>query len=69
MVKKETKTFKKHLEEIAEILQWFDSQEELDVEEAIEKIKNISVLIKASKNRLAEIENEFKILKDEIEEK
>jgi len=68
MATKESKDFKHHLEEIAKILEWFDSQEELDVEEALKKIKNAAVLIKASKKRLVEIENEFKILKKEVEE-
>jgi exonuclease VII small subunit len=69
MVKKETKSFKKYLEELAKILEWFDSQEELDIEEALEKIKSATALIKMSKERLGEIENEFKILKNEVEEK
>ncbi len=68
MATKESKDFKHHLEEIAKILEWFDSQEELDVEEALKKIKNAAVLIKASKKRLVEIENEFKVLKKEVEE-
>ena len=69
MAKKEEKNeFKHHLEEIAAILEWFDSQEELDVEAALEKIKKAAELIKASKKRLGEIENEFKEIKAEIEE-
>jgi DnaJ-domain-containing protein 1 len=68
MATKESKDFKHHLEEIAEILEWFDSQEELDVEAALEKIKKASELIKASKKRLVEIENEFKEIKKEVEE-
>ena len=63
----EVKSFKQHLKEIADILQWFDSQEELDVEEALQKVKQASTLIKASKKRLGEVENEFKIIKKEIE--
>ena len=59
--------FKHHLEEIAAILEWFDSQEELDVEQALEKIKKAAELIKASKKRLAEVENEFQEIKKEIE--
>jgi len=62
------KDFKHHLEEIAKILEWFDSQEELDVEAALEKVKKASTLIKASKKRLVEIENEFKEIKKEAEE-
>ena len=51
--------FKEQLKEISAILEWFDSQEELDVEAALEKIKRAGELIKTSKKRLAEIENEF----------
>jgi hypothetical protein len=67
MAKKESTEFKKHLEEIAGILEWFDAQEELDVEQALQKIKDAAALIKASKKRLVEIENEFTEIKKEIE--
>lgn len=59
--------FKHHLKQIAAILEWFDTQEELDVEQALAKIKEAAELIKASKKRLGEIENEFKEIKKEIE--
>jgi exonuclease VII small subunit len=65
---KETNSFKNHLKEISEILEWFDSQEELDVELALEKITKASALIKSSKQRLVQIENEFKEIKKEVEE-
>lgn len=68
MARKETKSFKHHLEEIAAILEWFDSQEELDVEQALEKVKQAGELIKLSKARLVEVENEFKEIKIKIEE-
>lgn len=68
MTTKKIKGFKEHLKEIAEILEWFDSQEELDVEAALEKVKQASELIKASKKRLTEVENEFREIKREIEE-
>jgi exonuclease VII small subunit len=67
MATKESKDFKHHLEEIAAILEWFDSQEELDVEQALEKVKKAAALIKASKKRLVEIENEFREIKKEAE--
>jgi len=63
----EKESFKNHLKEIAEILEWFDSQEDLDVERALEKVKKAAELIKTSKKRLGEIENEFKEIKAEIE--
>ncbi|MEW6617120.1 MAG: exodeoxyribonuclease VII small subunit [Patescibacteria group bacterium] len=68
MVKKESKQFKDQLKEIEKILEWFNAQEELDVEEALEKVKQASALIKLSKTRLKEVENEFKDIKREIEE-
>ncbi len=60
-------TFKRHLEEIAAILEWFDSQEELDIEKALEKVKQASTLIKESRTRLGELENEFEEIKAGIE--
>ena len=59
--------FKAHLKEIAEILEWFDGQDELDVEEALGKVKKAAALIAAGKKRLGEIENEFKEIKKESE--
>jgi exonuclease VII small subunit len=56
------------LKEIAQILECFDSQEELDVEEALAKVREAAKLIKISRERLAEVENEFKIIKKEIGE-
>lgn len=65
----ETKNnFKDQLKEISAILEWFDSQEELDVEMALEKIKRAGELIKSSKKRIVEIENEFKEIKKVVEE-
>lgn len=64
----EPKDFKRHLEEIAEILEWFDSQDELDIERALEKVEKAAELIKASKKRLVEIENKFEEIKKEVEE-
>jgi exonuclease VII small subunit len=64
---KETNNFKNHLKEISEILEWFDSQEELDVEVALEKIKKAGELIKSSKQRLIQIENEFKEIKKGVD--
>ncbi len=65
---KDTNDFKHHLKEIAEILAWFDAQEELDVEQALEKVKQAGALIKAGKQRLNELENQFKEIKAEVEE-
>jgi hypothetical protein len=49
------------------IVKWFDAQEEVDVELGLEKIKEGAVLIKASKARLKEVENEFEEVKKDLE--
>ena len=56
-----------NLNKLAEITEWFNSQKEVDVEEGLKQVKNASELIKASKERLKEIENEFEIIKKDIE--
>lgn len=51
------------LKKLASIVSWFESQSELDVEKGLEYVKEGAVLIKASRERLSEIENEFKEIK------
>lgn len=58
----------KNLKDIEKIVAWFESQDEVDVEEGIEKVKAGVKLIKESKKRLAEIENEFEDVKKELGE-
>ncbi|MDD2766799.1 MAG: exodeoxyribonuclease VII small subunit [Candidatus Moranbacteria bacterium] len=55
------------LKKVQEIIAWFDNQEEVDVEKGLEKIKEGTVLIKESRTRLKEIENEFEVVKKELE--
>ena len=54
------------LAELNEIVGWFDNQEDVDIEEGLEKVKEAAKLIKGSKARLAQIENEFKEIEREI---
>ena len=54
------------LKKLANIVSWFESQSELDVEKGLEYVKEGAQLIKASRERLGEIENEFKEIKKEI---
>jgi hypothetical protein len=58
---------KKYLEDIKRISDWFEEQEEIDLEEALVKIREAGELIKLSKDRLVEVENEFKEIKTKIE--
>lgn len=58
-----TQTLKK-LEEIAE---WFDAQETVDIEEGLRKVKEGALLIKASRERLKSITNEFEEIRKDLE--
>jgi len=62
-----TKNFKNNLKKLSEITKWFDDQEEVDVEEGLKKVKEAVGLIKISRKRLQEIENEFEEIKREVE--
>lgn len=64
--KQDSKDLNSNLKRLAEITEWFDKQEEIDVEEGLDKIKEASVLIKASKERLKAVENEFEEIKKEM---
>lgn len=54
------------LKKLAGIVEWFESQSELDVEKGLEYVKEGAELIKESRERLTQIENEFKEIKKEI---
>lgn len=54
------------LKKLAEIVDWFEKQEEIDVESGLEKVKEGASLIKSSRERLKEIENEFEEVKKSI---
>ncbi len=67
MIKKEnTENLNTTLKKLATIVSWFESQSELDVEKGLEYVKEGAQLIKSSRERLQEIENEFKEIKKEI---
>lgn len=70
MSKKNSKKFSlsNSIKKLSEIANWFNNQEEVDVEEGLNKIKEAAVLIKAGKKRLKEIENEFEEIKMEMDE-
>lgn len=55
------------LKKLADIVSWFESQSELDVEKGLEYVKIGASLIKTSRARLKEIENEFKEIKKGIQ--
>ena len=54
------------LKKLSGISKWFEDQENIDIEEALKKVKEAVSLIKISKDRLKEVENEFEEIKREI---
>ncbi|MFA5080768.1 MAG: exodeoxyribonuclease VII small subunit [Candidatus Paceibacterota bacterium] len=60
---KPTKGLNQNLSSISKIVEWFESQEELDIEEGLKKAKEAAELIKETKKMLKEAENEFEEIK------
>lgn len=56
------------IKKLEEIVLWFEGQEEVDVEKGLEKFKEGAVLVKASRQRLVEIENEFREVEKTLDE-
>jgi hypothetical protein len=61
------KNLNQSLKKLATITEWFEKQEEVDVEEGLNKVKEAAEIIKAAKKQFKEIENEFEEIKKEIE--
>ena len=59
-----TETIKK----LRSITEWFETQDEIDVEKGLERIKEGAELIKASRSRLKELENEFEEVRQKLED-
>jgi len=58
---------KESLSRLNNIVEWFDEQEEVDVELGLVKVKEGAELIKVCRIRLAEVENEFKEIQRDID--
>lgn len=56
------------IRKLEDIVAWFEGQEEIDVEKGLEKFKEGASLVKASRTRLKEIENEFREVEKTLEE-
>lgn len=55
------------LKKLEEITEWFNDQQEVDVERGLEKVKEGVQLVKSSRERLKEVENEFEDVKKDLE--
>jgi exodeoxyribonuclease VII small subunit len=60
--------FKDSIKKLKEIVEWFENQEEVDIELGLEKVKEGANLIKESKEQLKDIENEFEKVKKGLED-
>jgi len=65
---KENQNVSSGLSRLEEIASWFESQEEVDVEEGLKLVKEAAGLIQDLKKRLAKAENEFQEVKKSLEE-
>ena len=63
---KETVNLTETIKKLRAITAWFESQDEIDVEKGLERIKEGAELIKASRSRLKELENEFEEVKKQL---
>lgn len=63
---KENISLKDSLKKLERIVQWFDTQDELDIEAGLEKVKEGASLIKQSRSKFSELENEFKEIKEDL---
>ncbi len=64
--KKQDINLTESLTELQSIVGWFDAQENVDVEAGLEKVRVAAKLIKDSKTRLAQIENEFREIEKDM---
>jgi exonuclease VII small subunit len=58
----------KNLKRLKEIVSWFESQKDIEVEEGLKKVKEGAQIIKSLKSKMKEIENEFIEIKKTIED-
>ncbi len=61
------KNLTENLSKLSEISKWFEERNEVDIEEGLKKVKEAAGIIKESKERLKEIENEFEEIKKNVE--
>lgn len=67
MTKKESKeNIAQSLEKLEKIIQWFDDQEQVDVQEGLVKVREGAGLVKDLRARLKAVENEFQELKKDL---
>ncbi len=66
--KKEKKDIGAELGKLEKIVQWFEAQDQVDVEEGLLKVKEGAELIKDLKQKIKKVENEFEEIKKDLSE-
>lgn len=64
---KTSNSIQEQLENLKNLVDWFETQKEVDVEKGLIKVKEASVLIKDLRSKLGKVENEFNEIKQELE--
>lgn len=64
--KKNTVNFAEGFEELEDITQWFDSQEQLDLDAGLKKFERGLELASVLKKKLAEVENKVEEIKQKF---
>ncbi|MFA6252443.1 MAG: exodeoxyribonuclease VII small subunit [Candidatus Paceibacterota bacterium] len=64
---KQQKNLNQNLKNISKIVEWFETQEDLDIEEGLKKAKEATELIKETKEMLKKAQNDFEEIKKELE--
>ncbi len=64
--KKEKKDIGAELGKLEKIVQWFETQDQVDVEEGLSKVREGAELIKDLKQKIKKVENEFEEIKKDL---
>jgi exodeoxyribonuclease VII small subunit len=67
MKKDDKETISQSLGKLEKIIEWFDEQSEVQVEEGLKRVREGAVLIKDLRGRLKEVENQFQELKKDLD--
>jgi len=57
----------KSLNNLEQIVNWFQEQEDVDVEMGLKKLKEAAPLLKNLKSKIKSVENEFEEIKQDLE--
>ena len=66
-MKKNSSNLNENLKKLSQIVNWFENQSDLDIEKALDYVKEGASLVKISRERLTQIENEFREIKKDIQ--